>query len=81
MSALQAVEAAYPNGQRYVELRVHNHCIGNATIVDGGFLVTGKRKPVPTAKEAALQCLNTAIAQHANEMQKLRAMLHTVLKP
>ncbi len=81
MSKLEAREMKWPNGDAAVELRVHNQTIGHATKVDGGWLVQGKRNPVATVEEAAKQCLDKAISQHSNEIQKLRAMLATVLRP
>lgn len=80
MSALQAVEKTYPSGAKYFELRLHNRVIGSAVHAEGGFLTTGKRKPVATLELAAKQCLDTAISQHSNEIEKLRQMMSTLLR-
>lgn len=81
MSALQAKRIKLPNGSDAVELFVHNQKIGLAIKANGGWLVPNKRKPVATVEEAAKQCLETAISKHSNEIQKLRSMLATVLRP
>jgi hypothetical protein len=81
MSKLEAKKIKWPNGSETFELRVHNRRIGHAAKVAGGWLVDGKRKPVETIEQAAKQCLDKAISQHSNEIQKLRAMLATVLRP
>lgn len=80
MSGLEVKERKFPSGEPAVELRVHNQTIGYATPVAGGWLVPGKRKPVSSFEEAAKQCLDKSISQHSNEIQKLRAMLATVLR-
>jgi len=80
MSDLVKKECKYPNGSSYVELWVHNRCIGSAIDVPGGWLVTGRRKPVPTLREAAKQCLDKRISELHNEIGKCRVMLATVLR-
>ena len=61
------------------ELHVHNKRIGHAQKLETGWLVFGRKKPVGTLEEAAKQCLDKAMIQHRNEIEKLRAMLATVL--
>ena len=79
MSNLQARE--WVNSPGTFELYVHNQRIGHATKVGEEWLVFGKRKPVKTLAEAAKQCIEKKLSEHSNEIQKLRAMLATVLKP
>ena len=79
MSKLEAKE--WPNSPGTFELRVHNQRIGHATKVGDEWLVFNKRKPVATMEDAAKQCIDKQISQHSNEIQKLRAMLATVLRP
>jgi hypothetical protein len=79
MSNLQETECAYPNGDLYVVLSVHNKRIGSVTKLDGGYLAQGRRKPVATVDEAAKQLIDSEISKHHNEIQALRAMLATVL--
>lgn len=77
MSKLEAIE--WPSSPGTYELRVHNKRIGHAAKVEDGWLVFGKRKPAPSLEMAAKQCIDKQISQHSNEIQKLRAMLATVL--
>lgn len=79
MSKLVSTERTSPNGEKYLELKVHNQIIGSARKVDDGYLVPGRKKPVATLKDAAKQCLDKQISRHSNEIQKLRGMLATVL--
>lgn len=80
MAALTTTELTYPNGSKYLQLAVHTHPIGAVTVVDGGYLTQGRRKPVKTLEEAAKQCLDASMNHHANEIQKLRKMLNAVLQ-
>ena len=80
MSKFEVKKIKFPNGEDGVELFVHNKKIGIAKKVDGGYLVSGKRNIVSTAEEAAKQCIDKQLSQHANEIAKLRAMLSEVLK-
>ena len=75
MSNLVANDYEWPSGQLGVQLVVHSHVIGYAALVDGGYLVQGKRKPVATISAAAKQCLYAQINAHHNEIEKLRKML------
>lgn len=81
MSGLITKNVTLPSGAAAVELFVHNQKIGLAVKAEGGWFVSGKRKPVPTLEEAAKQCLDKAISQHNNEITKLRRMLAAVLRP
>lgn len=45
MAALTTTELTYPNGSKYLQLAVHTHPIGAVTVVDGGYLTQGRRKP------------------------------------
>jgi hypothetical protein len=71
----------YPTGREYLEFSIHNHVIGNAEKVDGGFLVWGKRKPRATVDEAAKQMIDDHLSRLANETEKYRKMLHKLLRP
>jgi len=77
VSKLEAKE--WPHSPGMYELHVHNKRIGHAQKLEGGWLVFNKRKPVATLEEAAKQCLDKAMSRHRNEIEKLRAMLATVL--
>jgi len=79
-SELRTEEGTYPNGTKYLNLIVHNQVIGTATKVEGGYLTFGRRKPVATLQEAAKQCIDSKMSQHRNEIEKLRDMLHAVLR-
>lgn len=79
MSKLISTERTHPNGDKYIELKVHNQVIGSAREVEGGYLATGRKKPVATLKEAAKQCLDKQISMHSNEIQKLRGMMAMAL--
>lgn len=55
--------------------------LGMVEKVDDGYIVNGKRKPVPTLKEAAKQMLdkrmNKCLAEHDRYRKQLQAILST----
>ena len=71
---MKATIKKYPNGTEYQCLSVCGDVIGIADIVPGGFLVTGRRKPVATLKEAAKQLISSKINKCEKELYKLKML-------
>ena len=55
----------YPNGSQYIAIKYGDRCVfGHISIVygfNGGYLASGKRKPVATIQEAAKQIIESKI--------------------
>ena len=70
----------YPSGLEYLTLMRGKTRIGSCCIQpSGGYIVWGKRKPVATLYDAALQMLNDHLNRCRTEETKWRKML-TMLK-
>lgn len=73
--SLTIIEKKYPNGSAYLEFTLADTIIGSATMVDGGYLVQGKRKPVPTSELAARDMITDRIRAARKSLEKWEKLL------
>lgn len=62
-------EETYPSGQKYMQFWIGGTQIGSADLVDGGYVVFGRRKPVATQQEAAEQMIESKIKKAKAELK------------
>ena len=64
----------WSNGEKYYRVKLQGHLIGSYRHVDNGFLVSGKRKPVPTEEAAIRQILVKRLQELDKEERALTAL-------
>lgn len=76
---LVRVEPYIEGSPQYVGFWIGKERIGNAEIVNGDWIVQGKRKPVATIKEAAKQMLDAKMNYFTCEKNRYHKLLQKVL--
>ena len=72
----------YPNGSQYIAIKYGDRCVfGHISIVygfNGGYLASGKRKPVATIQEAAKQIIESKIKSLQKDIDGFKEALAEV---
>lgn len=66
--AFTVQKKTFPNGDHYLELSVGDTRLGMVTEVEGGYLASGRKKPVATLDQAAKQCIQRKINAAKREL-------------
>ena len=63
----------------HVQFWIGKEHIGNAEMIDGGYLVQNKRKPVATIQEAAKQMIDSKMNYFQCEKNRYHKLLQRIL--
>ena len=78
--SFSAKKKTYPNNDKYYELNVNGQIVGLATEVDGGYLAQRRRKPVPSLKDAARQCIESRMSDCLKKYKRWEALHKQLLE-